>query len=108
MRVQQILINFLTNACKNSTEGDIVLSSSLVENPGYITFAVADHGPGVPADKAERIFERFVKLNSNKQGAGLGLSICRMMAESLGGKVWLDTHYTAGARFVLTIPRKES
>lgn len=108
MRVQQILINFLTNACKNSTEGDIVLTSSLVENPGYITFAVADHGPGVPADKAERIFERFVKLNSNKQGAGLGLSICRMMAESLGGKVWLDTHYTVGARFVLTIPRKES
>jgi signal transduction histidine kinase len=108
MRVQQILINFLTNACKNSTGGDIILASSLVENPGYITFSVSDKGPGIPADKAESIFDRFVKLDSNKQGAGLGLSICRMMAKSLGGKVWLDTSYTEGARFVLIIPRKES
>ena len=107
MRVQQILINFLTNACKNTTGGDIVLTSSLVENPGYITFSVSDKGPGVPPDKAEAIFDRFVKLDSNKQGAGLGLSICRMMAQQLGGKVWLDTSYTEGARFVLTIPRKE-
>lgn len=107
MRVQQILINFLTNACKNTTGGDIVLTSSLVENPGYITFSVSDKGPGVPPDKAEAIFDRFVKLDSNKQGAGLGLSICRMMAQRLGGKVWLDTSYTEGARFVLTIPRKE-
>lgn len=107
MRVQQILINFLTNACKNTTGGDIVLTSSLVENPGYITFSVSDKGPGVPPEKAEAIFDRFVKLDSNKQGAGLGLSICRMMAQQLGGKVWLDTSYTEGARFVLTIPRKE-
>jgi len=107
MRVQQILINFLTNACKNTTGGDIVLTSSLVENPGYITFSVSDKGPGVPADKAETIFDRFVKLDTNKQGAGLGLSICRMMAKRLGGRVWLDTNYTEGARFVLIIPRKE-
>ncbi len=107
MRVQQILINFLTNACKNTTGGDIVLTSSLVENPGYITFSVSDKGPGVPPDKAEAIFDRFVKLDSNKQGAGLGLSICRMLAQRLGGKVWLDTSYTEGARFVLIIPRKE-
>ena len=108
IRVQQILINFLTNACKNTKEGDIVLTSSLVEHPGFITFSVADHGPGIPAEKAESIFGRFVKLDVNKQGAGLGLSICRMMAESLGGKVWLDTSYTEGARFVLTIPREEA
>lgn len=108
IRVQQILINFLTNACKNSTGGDIVLTSSLVEHPGYITFSVSDKGPGIPAEKADSIFERFVKLDSNKQGAGLGLSICRMMAESLGGKVWLDTHYTEGARFILIIPREEA
>jgi signal transduction histidine kinase len=107
MRVQQILINFLTNACKNTTGGDIVLTSSLVENPGYITFSVSDKGPGVPANKAETIFDRFVKLDTNKQGAGLGLSICRMMAKRLGGRVWLDTNYTEGARFVLIIPRKE-
>ena len=108
MRVEQILINFLTNACKYTTSGEIVFGSSLVENPGYITFYVADTGPGVPAEKAESIFDRFVKLDSNIQGAGLGLSICRMVAKNLDGKVWLDTEYTQGARFILTIPKVEA
>ena len=109
MRIQQILINFLTNACKYTpSSGQIVLGSSLVENPGYITFYVEDTGPGVPAEKAESIFDRFVKLDTHKQGAGLGLSVCRMVAENLGGKVWLDTRYTNGARFILTIPRDEA
>ena len=106
--VQQIMINFLTNACKHTTEGQIVFGSSLVENPGSITFYVADTGPGVPVEEAENIFERFVKLDQHKQGTGLGLSICRLVAHSLGGKVWLDTGYTEGARFVLTIPKEEA
>ena len=104
MRVQQILINFLTNATKYTPSGSITIGSSLTENPGWITFYVADTGPGVPIEKAESIFERFVKLDATKQGAGLGLSICRQVATNLGGKVWLDTSYTKGARFVLTIP----
>ena len=108
IRVQQIMINFLTNACKHTTSGEIVFGSSLIENPGYITFYVADTGPGVPQEEAESIFDRFVKLDANKQGAGLGLSICRLVAHSLGGKVWLDTTYTEGARFVLIIPREEA
>lgn len=106
MRVQQILINFLTNACKYCNGKDIVIGSSLTETPGYITFYVADHGPGVPVEEAESIFQRFIKLDYSKQGAGLGLSICRMVAQSMQGKVWLDTSYTDGARFVLAIPEK--
>ena len=108
LRVQQILINFLTNACKHTEKGEIVIGSSLDENPGQVTFYVADTGPGVPKGMEESIFERFVKLDDFKQGTGLGLTICRMLAESLGGKVWLDTRYTGGARFVLTIPREEA
>ena len=108
MRVQQILINFLTNACKYTEQGSITVGSSLEENPGQITLYVADTGSGVPPEKAESIFERFVKLDEFKQGAGLGLPICRMMAERLGGRVWLDTEYTGGARFVLTIPKVEA
>lgn len=108
IRVEQILINFLTNACKYTSSGQIVIGSSLVENPGFITFYVADTGPGVPADKTESIFDRFVKLDSTKQGAGLGLSICRMVAQSLDGKVWLDTQYTEGARFVFAFPKVEA
>ena len=104
IRVQQIMINYLTNACKHTTSGQIVFGSSMEENPGCITFYVADTGPGVPKEEAESIFDRFVKLDVHKQGAGLGLSICRLLAQSMGGKVWLDTQYTDGARFVLTIP----
>lgn len=108
IRVQQILINFLTNACKHTESGEIIFGCSLVENPGFITFYVADTGPGVPEEKADSIFDRFVKLDPHKQGAGLGLSICRMIAQSLGGKVWLDTQYSDGARFVLIIPEEKA
>jgi len=104
-RVQQILINMLTNACKHTTQGEIVLSSSLEANPGYVTFAVTDTGSGVPPEQAEVIFERFVKLNGFVQGTGLGLSICREIAKRMGAKIYLDTTYTAGgARFIFMVP----
>ena len=104
-RVQQILINLLTNACKQTKEGEIRLTSSLEENPGYVTYAVTDTGPGVAPEDAEKIFERFTKLNDFVQGTGLGLSICRDIADRMGAKVFLDTSHTAsGARFVLMVP----
>ena len=104
-RVQQILINFLTNACKHTEQGEIRLASSLTENPGMMTFSVTDTGTGVPEDQAEKIFDRFTKLNEFKQGTGLGLSICRDIATQMGGRVFLDTSYKAGgARFVFTLP----
>ena len=106
-RVQQILINLLTNACKHTPQGSIVLSCSLTENPGEVTFAVTDTGPGVPEEKAELIFERFTKLNEFVQGTGLGLSICRDIASRMGGRVFLDkTWKQGGARFVFVLPVK--
>ena len=104
-RVQQILINLLTNACKHTTQGEIKLSSSLTEHEGYVTFSVTDTGPGIPAEQAEKIFERFTKLNEFVQGTGLGLSICRDIASRMGAKVFLDTsHPVPGARFVFMVP----
>ena len=104
-RVQQILINLLTNACKHTAKGEIVLSSSLTALPGYVRFTVTDTGTGVPADQAEAIFDRFTKLNDFVQGTGLGLSICRDIAGRMGSKVYLDTTYTAGgARFIFDVP----
>lgn len=104
-RVQQILINLLTNSCKHTKEGEIRLSSSLTSRPGYVSYFVTDTGPGIPADQAERIFERFTKLNDFVQGTGLGLSICRDIAGRMGASVYLDTTYTAGgARFVFEVP----
>lgn len=107
-RVQQILINLITNACKHTSEGSIVVASSLKETPGFLTYSVTDTGTGVPPEDAEKIFERFTKLNEHVQGTGLGLSICRDIAQRLGGKVFLDTTHTSkGSRFVLTIPIKQ-
>ena len=104
-RVQQILINLLTNACKHTEKGEIVLSSSLTAEPGYVRFAVTDTGTGVPPEQAEAIFDRFTKLNDFVQGTGLGLSICRDIAGRMGSKVFLDTTYTAGgARFIFDVP----
>lgn len=104
-RVQQILINLLTNACKHTMEGEIRVTSSLTARPGFVSYAVTDTGTGVPPERAEEIFGRFTKLNEFSQGSGLGLSICRDIAERMGASVYLDTSHTAGgARFVLEVP----
>lgn len=102
-RIQQVLINYLTNACKHTTEGEIHLHCSTTENPGRLTFSVTDTGEGVPPEMAHDIFERFKKLNAMVQGSGLGLNICNVVAEKLHGEVKLDTSYTDGARFVFIL-----
>jgi signal transduction histidine kinase len=104
MRVQQVIINFLTNAEKNTDHGEITLHCSVKEHPGFVTFSVEDTGIGVPPEEAEHIFERFAKLDNFKQGSGLGLSICSVISDRLGGHVFLDTTYKGGARFVFEVP----
>ena len=103
-RIQQVLVNYITNACKHTKKGEIHIHCSLKERPGYITYSVTDTGEGVPEDKAEEIFVRFTKLDAFAQGTGLGLSICRMIATRLNGVVKLDTTYKRGARFFFQIP----
>ena len=66
-----------------------------------------DTGSGIPANEAEHIFERFVKLDSFKTGLGLGLPLCRMIVTRLGGAIRLDSHYRNGARFVITLNLEE-
>lgn len=102
-RIQQVIINYLTNACKHTSKGEIHLHCSLSEHPGRLTFSVTDTGTGVPADKADFIFNRFTKLDNFVQGSGLGLNICQMVASKMGGEVYLDKSYTGGARFVFVI-----
>ena len=110
-RIQQILTNFLINASKYTTEGEIELSCSLSNRSGYVCFAVRDTGSGIPPEKADTIFQRFSKLDSLKQGSGLGLSICIALSEKLGGRVELDKEYgrasgkrDKGSRFFLYLP----
>ncbi|MCI9607198.1 MAG: HAMP domain-containing histidine kinase [Muribaculaceae bacterium] len=103
-RVQQVLVNLLQNAVKFTMSGRITLDWDLSPDKTHITFSVTDTGCGIPADKSEIIFERFEKLNSYKEGVGLGLPISRTVAALLKGDVSLDTSYTDGARFLFTIP----
>jgi len=102
-RVQQILINYLTNAAKHTTQGEILVHCSLSENPGKVTFSVTDTGTGIPVDMQDDIFERFTKHDVLIQGTGLGLNICRTVAAKLGGEIALDKSYKNGARFVFII-----
>ena len=104
-RVEQVMMNYLTNAVKHTTEGEIHLHVSLTENPGMVTFSVTDTGEGVSPDKAEVIFRRFEKFNTINGGTGLGLAICRTIATQLGGEAKLDLHHQGKvSRFVFTHP----
>ncbi|MBD5321765.1 MAG: HAMP domain-containing histidine kinase [Bacteroides sp.] len=105
-RLQQILNNLLTNATKFTSSGSIVLSYSLNKDEDAVTFSVTDTGIGINPQNKDKIFDRFVKLDHDSQGAGLGLTIARLLARHLGGDLTLDTSYTDGARFILTIPKK--
>lgn len=100
----KIILNAIAdNAVKNTPQGTITLKASKPSD-AELALIVEDTGCGIPAAEAEHIFERFVKLDTFKQGIGLGLPLCRMLIEKLGGTVRLDTSYTQGARFVVTLP----
>ena len=104
-RLSQILINLLTNAGKFSSEGSITLGVEIDEERGEVLFSVADTGPGIPPDKQDLVFNRFEKLDGNKKkGTGLGLAICRQIAMIVGGRIWVDSAYTGGTRFVFAHP----
>ncbi len=100
--LRRMLNALVSNAVKNTEHGTIVLKAHTTTDA--VVFTVEDTGIGIPHDKAEQVFERFVKLDEFKPGIGLGLTLCRTLAERLGGSVSLDTNYHPGARFVLTLP----
>jgi signal transduction histidine kinase len=106
-RLQQVLINLLSNASKFTQKGFITLRLEADKAEGMVHFIVEDTGCGIPPEKAEKIFERFEKLNEYAQGTGLGLSISRVIVERLRGKIWVDTTDDKGARFIVALPLTE-
>ena len=98
----RIISALVENAVKYTADGQITLKAS--SDSQNLRISVEDTGIGVPAQEAENIFGRFVKLDSFKEGIGLGLPLSRKLAEQLGGTVALDTSYTNGARFIVTLP----
>ena len=102
-RLQQVLINLLINATKFTPQGSIVLKLEK-ETDDTVLFTVTDTGCGIPKDKQANIVQRFEKLNENAQGSGLGLSICQLIIEHIGGQIWIDSEYAEGSRFCFTHP----
>lgn len=103
-RLQQVLINLINNAIKFTPKGYIELSILPDKDNEKVFFSITDTGCGIPPEQHENVFKRFVKLNEYAQGTGLGLSITRLIVMKLGGKIWIDSKYQKGARFVFTLP----
>lgn len=104
VRLEQILLNLLSNAIRHSPEGAVV-AVSVKHVSGAAWFAVIDHGPGVPVDVRDRIFEPFERFDPHSGlGTGLGLPVSRRLAEALGGTLTMEETSGGGATFILKVP----
>lgn len=102
LRIKQILSNFLSNALKNTTTGHVEVFYEVDHQS--VRIGVKDTGRGIPQNMLENIFERFEKLDSFAQGAGLGLSICKLIVEKMNGRVLVDSQLGIGTTFVIELP----
>ena len=103
-RLSQLMINLVANAIKFTEKGSIRFGYEQRERELY--FYVADTGCGIPKDKQQNIFGRFVKLNSFAQGTGLGLSICKTLLDHMDGKIGVESEEGQGSTFWFTLPYK--
>lgn len=102
LRIKQILSNFLSNALKNTATGHVEVFYEVDHQS--VRIGVKDTGRGIPQNMLEKIFERFEKLDSFAQGAGLGLSICKLIVEKMNGRVLVDSQLGIGTTFLIELP----
>ena len=108
-KLRRALVNLLGNAVKFTPRGGIVtIAASYDAAEQAVVFAVGDTGEGIPAHALKRIFEKFGQVESRKAGrkmsTGLGLTFCKLVAESHGGRIWVESKLGKGSRFLFTIP----
>ncbi|MBL7064327.1 MAG: PAS domain S-box protein [Anaerolineae bacterium] len=108
-RVEQILRNLLSNAIKYSPEGGTIAVQGC-EDERHIIVQVSDQGIGIPAEDLERVFERFYRVENEATqsagGVGLGLAVCRSIAEAHGGRIWVESTLGVGSTFYFTLKRE--
>jgi signal transduction histidine kinase len=107
VRFRQVFNNLLENALKFTEEGEIRFGCQRQNDEGHWVFFVADSGIGIPLEKQDMIFERFLQVDNSHTrrygGSGLGLSICRALVALMGGNIWLDSTPGKGSTFYFTI-----
>jgi|BioPla2DNA2_1021312.scaffolds.fasta_scaffold11340_2 CheY-like chemotaxis protein/nitrogen-specific signal transduction histidine kinase/PAS domain-containing protein len=101
-RLTQVISNLVSNAVKFTPKGTITLGYKII--PGRVEFYVRDTGIGIANDKLDKIFDRFVKVNSFAPGTGLGLSICKTIVECMGGDITVSSEEGVGSLFSFRIP----
>ena len=104
MRLTQVLTNFLNNANKFTKEGSIQLGYCCPSGMSEVHLYVEDTGIGIPHSEQKMIFERFYKRSEFSQGVGLGLSICVLIVEKMGGRIELRSEEARGSRFTVVLP----
>ena len=104
-RLTQILTNLLTNAIKHTEKGFIRFGYQVTATD--IIFSVEDSGEGIPEDKLEKIFSRFVQLNDWSKGVGLGLAICKGLITQMGGTISVSSVFGEGSTFTVVLPLKK-
>lgn len=102
IRISQVLTNLLSNAVKFTESGEIHIGFQRKGNA--VMVYVRDSGVGIPVNRMSTIFERFGKLNNFAQGTGLGLTLCRMLVERMGGRIWVRSGVGLGTTFYFTLP----
>ena len=103
VRALVLLLDNARKFCAKSTDQHVKLPVEVL--PGSVQFIVEDNGIGVPTQEAEHIFDEFVQLDTYYEGTGIGLTVARSMARRMGGDIKLDTSFSPGARFIMTLPR---
>lgn len=109
LRLKQVLYNLISNAIKFTEIGHIRVGTRVKDN--IITFFVEDTGIGIPSDKLEIVFDKFMQVDASSkkqhQGTGLGLSIAKSVVKILGGNIWVDSTQKEGSTFFFTLPLEE-
>lgn len=101
-RISQVLVNLITNAIKFTSVGEIHFGFQ--KKADMVQFYISDTGKGIPAERVATIFQRFGKIDDFVQGTGLGLTICRMLVEKMGGRIWVRSKQGKGTVFYFTLP----
>jgi signal transduction histidine kinase len=108
-KVEQIVLNLVSNAVKFNNEGGSITMSCDLRGDSHVILNVRDTGSGIPSDKLEAVFEPFVQvgrtLTSMREGAGLGLAISRDLARAMGGDIKVESQVDVGSEFRLILPR---